>query len=276
MQKLLNNLICKTKIMMIKMKKITYLLIFVFAASVSFAQMPPASKPDLQLTEEEAALRIQDYQAKVNDLQTKLDKLNEKAAGLEQDLQNTVNNLQDCREATKKLLGYNDADLEAFRQKLGQIEGKVREMKGLSNDELADRRDEVVALEAQLNELRGNKISLIPEFYNKIIYLAKEIKGLYREKKIRSYTVGTWAEDRDCLWNISGKMEIYADPMQWPKIWQANKDIIRNPDIIHPGQVLTLPPKGPKTEDEIKAERRYWRQKREAMEANTGEATAGN
>jgi nucleoid-associated protein YgaU len=63
------------------------------------------------------------------------------------------------------------------------------------------------------------------------------------------------------LWNISGKAEIYGDPFQWPKIWQANTDIIRNPDIIHPGQVLKIPPPGPKTDEETKAERRYWRDK---------------
>jgi nucleoid-associated protein YgaU len=129
-------------------------------------------------------------------------------------------------------------DLEAFRQQLGVLEGKVRQMKGLSNDELADRVEEVKALETELNRLRGNKLSCIPEFYDKILSLARDIKGLYREKKITGYTVGTWAQDRDCLWNISGKMEIYGDPFQWPKIWQANTDQIRNPDIIHPGSSI--------------------------------------
>jgi nucleoid-associated protein YgaU len=118
-------------------------------------------------------------------------------------------------------------------------------MQRLSDDVLADRQDDVMALEAKLNELRGHKLSLIPEFYNEILKLAKDINpGLIREKKIKNYTVGTWAENRDCLWNIAGKIEIYGDPFQWPKIWQANTGIIRNPDIIHPGQVLVLPGKG--------------------------------
>ncbi|MBQ6269954.1 MAG: LysM peptidoglycan-binding domain-containing protein [Bacteroidetes bacterium] len=146
-------------------------------------------------------------------------------------------------------------------------------MKVLSNDELADRRSDVEALEAELNTLRGNKLAVIPEFYDRILNLAREIKGLYREKKISGYTVGTWAQDRDCLWNISGKMEIYGDPFQWPKIWQANTDQIRNPDIIHPGQVLKVPPAGPKTDDESKAERKYWRKKR-AAQAAAAEAAA--
>ena len=68
-------------------------------------------------------------------------------------------------------------------------------------------------------------------------------------------------------------MEIYGDPFQWPKIWQANTDQIRNPDIIHPGQVLKVPPAGPKTDDESKAERKYWRKKR-AAQAAAAEAAA--
>ena len=57
------------------------------------------------------------------------------------------------------------------------------------------------------------------------------------------------------------------------KNWQANTDQIRNPDIIHPGQVLKVPPAGPKTDDESKAERKYWRKKR-AAQAATAEAAA--
>ncbi len=260
------------------MKKLVYFFIFIFSCSLALAQLPPSSKPDMELTEEEAALRIQDWQAKVDGLQSQLDMVNTNISSLKKSMDAAKKNLKDCQDAIHGMLGANDADIDAFRQKLGVLEGKVRQMKKMSNDELADSRDKVEALEAQLNALRKNKIALIPEFFNKILTLAKDIKGLYREKKIRSYTVGTWAEDRDCLWNISGKMEIYGDPFQWPKIWQANQDIVRNPDIIHPGQVLTLPPKGPKTSEELKAERKYWRQKREAMETEAqvgGEGTTG-
>ncbi|MBS0591520.1 MAG: LysM peptidoglycan-binding domain-containing protein [Proteobacteria bacterium] len=33
----------------------------------------------------------------------------------------------------------------------------------------------------------------------------------------------------------------YGDANQWKKIFDANTDKIKNPDIIHPGQVLTIP-----------------------------------
>ncbi len=49
----------------------------------------------------------------------------------------------------------------------------------------------------------------------------------------------------DCFWNIAGYPEIYGDPTQWPKIYEANKDKLRqpnNPDLIHPGMVFVIPP----------------------------------
>ncbi len=35
---------------------------------------------------------------------------------------------------------------------------------------------------------------------------------------------------------------IYGDAKKWRKIFDANKDKIKNPDLIYPGQVFTIPP----------------------------------
>ena len=35
---------------------------------------------------------------------------------------------------------------------------------------------------------------------------------------------------------------LYGDADKWHAIYEANKDKIKNPDLIHPGEVLTLPP----------------------------------
>ena len=258
------------------MKYILILVSTIIFSLTSFAQMPPASKPDTELSSSEAKLRIEDWTQKVNALREKLNSATSKKEGIAKELAEAIQNLKDCKKALNDLLGASDADYTEFRQKLGVIEGKVREMKRMSNDALADARADVVKLEADLNALRGNKLSLLPEFYNKIIALARDIKGLYREKKITTYTVGTWAENRDCLWNIAGKIEIYGDALLWPKIWQGNRSIVRNPDIIQPGQVFTLPAKGPMDAEEKRASRKYYRELKESMEsAQTGGDVGG-
>jgi nucleoid-associated protein YgaU len=35
----------------------------------------------------------------------------------------------------------------------------------------------------------------------------------------------------------------YGDANAWPKIFEANKDILKDPNKIYPGQKLKIPPK---------------------------------
>jgi nucleoid-associated protein YgaU len=55
------------------------------------------------------------------------------------------------------------------------------------------------------------------------------------EVEVRSYTVVAG----DSLSKIA-KRE-YGDAQKWRQIYDANRDQIKDPDLIYPGQVLTLP-----------------------------------
>jgi len=44
----------------------------------------------------------------------------------------------------------------------------------------------------------------------------------------------------DNLWAISGKDSIYGNPYQWPLIYKANSDQIKDADLIYPGQSLAI------------------------------------
>lgn len=51
-----------------------------------------------------------------------------------------------------------------------------------------------------------------------------------------------WVVKRgECLYVISGHERVYGDPVKWPRLYEANKDKVENPDLIYPGQVLTIP-----------------------------------
>jgi nucleoid-associated protein YgaU len=43
------------------------------------------------------------------------------------------------------------------------------------------------------------------------------------------------------LWKIAGYEDVYGDPYQWPRIYNANRDQIEDPDLIYPDQVFTIP-----------------------------------
>ncbi len=50
----------------------------------------------------------------------------------------------------------------------------------------------------------------------------------------------------DTLWDISAKF--LKSPWLWPELWAANKEAIKNPHLIYPGDVvyLTMTPQGPR------------------------------
>ena len=58
------------------------------------------------------------------------------------------------------------------------------------------------------------------------------------EKLVKSYTVGTWAKIKIAYGILQVKLIFMETRSGGLKIWQYNTTIIRNPDIIHPGEVL--------------------------------------
>lgn len=59
----------------------------------------------------------------------------------------------------------------------------------------------------------------------------------------------------DSLWWIAKYKDIYHDAFLWPVIYEANKDIIKDPKLLYPGQELAIP-RGGYVLDEIKGIRK--------------------
>jgi hypothetical protein len=58
------------------------------------------------------------------------------------------------------------------------------------------------------------------------------------------YKVRDYRTSRDCFWNIAKYSFIYGDPLKWRALYEANKNILQNPnnpDLIQPGMRFTVP-----------------------------------
>ncbi len=231
----------------------------------------PESKLDSLLTFDEANLRLADWRTKVGNLNNRDSLLGADIKMLEDKLEAEKNALKKCNDDIYALVHANEAKVNEHKEALGGLEGKIRELRGLNDDDFEARKLEVYDLAKKWNTMRMMEVSVLPEFFDRMVTARADISNLMGRKvvkKTKSYTVRSWEQYKDCLWNIAGQSDIYGDPFQWVKLWQGNSNIIRNPDIIRQGMELTVPPPGPKTTDEQKAERMYWRKKKAAQAAN--------
>jgi nucleoid-associated protein YgaU len=110
-------------------------------------------------------------------------------------------------------LAINQYYLEKAKVMMSKAEGTA----GLNAEQNATMR----AASAAIANAEGRKA------YDLLTGLMAELRG-----SMMQYTV----VQGDSLWKISGRSDVYNNPYQWPLIYKANRDKIRDADLIHPGQ----------------------------------------
>ncbi len=215
-----------------------------------------------EMTKEQWQQEMSQVTAQRNDLKAKFDKLNSDIKNLQSQSKTLDDGLVACNDEFLKLLGMTQAEYDAYLSELSGYESRTNELMRLSDEELLKYRDEVVKMNGRVNEMAKQKIAFIPRVNDRIKKLQDNIAGLLKTlDKSKTYTVGTWAKDRDCLWNIAKKKDIYNNAWLWPKIWQGNTDQIKNPDVIKPKWVLKIPAGTELTKQEKSAANKYYKEK---------------
>ncbi len=168
--------------------------------------------------------KFQSLTSEIAGLTTDIDKLRESSAKLI---------VPNCDQELNKLVSATTADIDNYRKAVNDIEGKIRRKEGPKADRQKD-----------LDALRSNKIAALPEFFGKLNNLQSLLDGWVEENSVvenvsskDNYTV----VKGDCLWFIAKKKENYGNGFAWPKIYQANKDQIKNPNLIYPKQTFKIP-----------------------------------
>jgi cell division protein FtsL len=225
--------------------------VFVFS---SFAQE--------QMTKEAWQNQITEMTTKRNDLKNQFAGLQKEVSDLQKQDAEKTQALKQCQEDLTS--GQQEAP---FVANLDAIDARLNELSRLSNQDLLARKAEVDSVQNWINEAEKNPLSAIQKYQDRIKDQQNRLDALKKTiadiegQATPTYTVGTWAKDRDCLWNIAKKPKIYDNAFLWPKIWQGNRDQIKNPDVIHQGQKLKIPAKDALTKEEKSAVRKYWSKK---------------
>jgi nucleoid-associated protein YgaU len=139
-------------------------------------------------------------------------------------------------------LAMQSPKLEALQSEVRGLESEVAYFEGLPNVYVVQRGD-------FLYKISGFETIYADPLKWKRIYRAnkEDIKNpnlIYPDQELaiprewpHSYTV----REGESLWKIAGYWEIYGDGRMWPKLYEANKDAIKSPDLIRPGLTIDIP-----------------------------------
>ncbi len=103
-------------------------------------------------------------------------------------------------------------------------------------EQLVEAEAQIAELETQVKALRS-EVAALEAIRDELISKLNELKETWKICQYGRYKV---IED-DWLSKISGMNKVYHDGSKWPMIYEANKDRIKNPNLIYPGWVLLIP-----------------------------------
>lgn len=70
---------------------------------------------------------------------------------------------------------------------------------------------------------------------------AEEEARRLEEERLKKHPPVYTVQRGDSLWRITGMEMIYGNPVYWPIVYDANGNLIQDPDLIYPGQELQIP-----------------------------------
>jgi nucleoid-associated protein YgaU len=199
----------------------------------------PALAQDKKLSMEEYNQRLAACQAAEAKAKTDIAAVDAETAALNKELAGIEAQTNAEWDAIYAMIGTDKAGVDAYRSQLKALEAEVDGLMALSPEELFKRRAEIEALQARLNEMKNSKIAALTEMQDLIAVVDGKLTQLRSRLPQALYTEYN-VERGDYLWKISGKEDIYKDPMQWMRIYSYNRDQIKNADLIYPQQVFKI------------------------------------
>ncbi len=196
-------------------KKISILaVVMMFGFSGLYAQNKKLTEQDALKMLEACKTNVSQLQTKVNNLQSTLDGLKKEQSQKEQQISSLNEEISQTQEEIAK---YKPEYIVAK----GDYLAKIAAMRYVYNNAKAWPR----IFRANRDKIKNPNL-IYPGWVLTIPH------GLVKDMKILP---------GDYLWKIAGFYWIYNNPKMWTKIYNANKDQIKDPDLIYPKQDLVIP-----------------------------------
>ncbi len=206
--------------------------VFVFSASFSVAQQE-------KMTMEEYQAQLTEWQNREATAKQAHEECQEAVQSLKDEITQVEQQTEQVWNEILAMIGTDQAGVDAFRKNLQQMDEKCDGLLALSPEELFKRRDEIAELGEQLKAAKQNEISTLTEMQELIASIEGKLTQINNKLPKAVYDKYTVVVG-DYLWKISGKPDIYNDPMQWMRIYSVNTDQIDDPDLIFPEQILKI------------------------------------
>ncbi|MCD6578880.1 DUF4398 domain-containing protein [bacterium] len=203
------------------------------------------------------------YDPLMNDAKTALENAKTAEAGTYS--QETLKQAEDAYvQAQSAYENKKPADVEKFANSTIELANKAKTEAETAKKEAerimqvkSDYNTKLEELTSKIDNIKGE-----PKYYEKTNDLIEQAKAAFEageyDKAMETLTLAMDSYDQglkvlnskpssykvirgDCLWNIAKKPKIYGDPFKWPRIYKANKDHIKDPDLIYPNQVFKIP-----------------------------------
>ncbi len=177
--------------------------------------------------------READAKAAIAEEDAKIAQLKEEIAAVEKEIDAVYDEIY-------ALLETDEAGYKAYLDQLRSFEDELQAFAAMSPEEIYEKRSELDTYKSRLEDFRKDKKSLGVEAYEALSRIENLIAQA--EKKAQPAAAGRYEVQRgDYLWKIAKRPDIYGDPFAWIRIYTANKDQIKNPDLIYPRQVFRIP-----------------------------------
>jgi nucleoid-associated protein YgaU len=187
---------------------------------------------------------VASQQQKKADAIAKKERLNTEISGLKTELNNVNSEYDKLYNQIMTNLNANQGDVQTANEKIAYFNQNLQNWQSLSDSEIWKMKKNIKKIIAEYDEFKNSKHAKIPDYVDEYSDLDRKILALKNDlerARPKYYEDEYKVKSGDYLSKIAGYEMIYNDPTKWGIIYRANRDQIKDPNVIHANQILKIP-----------------------------------